>query len=71
MSQLSGKMIESKPLYVAIAQRKEDRRVRLQVCFSWNHLVLWYTYYSYFACWSFNSKQLDPSCTSLRMSHCV
>ncbi|XP_020875289.1 polyadenylate-binding protein 2 [Arabidopsis lyrata subsp. lyrata] len=29
MSQLSGKMIESKPLYVAIAQRKEDRRVSL------------------------------------------
>ncbi|EOA16226.1 hypothetical protein CARUB_v10004368mg [Capsella rubella] len=34
MSQLSGKMIESKPLYVAIAQRKEDRRVRLQAQFS-------------------------------------
>lgn len=34
MSQLSGKMVESKPLYVAIAQKKEDRRVRLQVCFS-------------------------------------
>ncbi|CAH8274395.1 unnamed protein product [Arabidopsis lyrata] len=28
MSQLSGKMIESKPLYVAIAQRKEDRRAQ-------------------------------------------
>ncbi|ESQ53729.1 hypothetical protein EUTSA_v10024683mg [Eutrema salsugineum] len=34
MSQLSGKMIESKPLYVAIAQRKEDRRVRLQAQFA-------------------------------------
>nr|VDD48069.1 unnamed protein product [Brassica oleracea] len=33
MSQLSGKMVEGKPLYVAIAQRKEDRSVRLQVCF--------------------------------------
>ncbi|CAN7132712.1 polyadenylate-binding protein 2 [Brassica rapa] len=34
MSQLSGKMVESKPLYVAIAQKKEDRRVRLQAQFS-------------------------------------
>lgn len=40
MSQLSGKMVESKPLYVAIAQKKEDRRVRLQVCFSWNLPIL-------------------------------
>ncbi|KAJ0252055.1 Polyadenylate-binding protein 2 [Hirschfeldia incana] len=28
MSQMSGKMVESKPLYVAIAQRKEDRRAQ-------------------------------------------
>ncbi|WZY68214.1 polyadenylate-binding protein 2 isoform X1 [Brassica napus] len=34
MSQMSGKMVEGKPLYVAIAQRKEDRRVRLQAQFS-------------------------------------
>ncbi|KAL1215795.1 Polyadenylate-binding protein 2 [Cardamine amara subsp. amara] len=34
MSQMSGKMIESKPLYVAAAQRKEDRRVKLQAQFS-------------------------------------
>ena len=40
MSQLSGKMVESKPLYVAIAQKKEDRRVRLQFCFSWNLPIL-------------------------------
>jgi hypothetical protein len=26
-------MVVSKPLYVALAQRKEDRRARLQVCF--------------------------------------
>jgi len=30
---MNGKMIGSKPLYVAIAQRKEDRRARLQVDF--------------------------------------
>ncbi|KAL0726366.1 hypothetical protein Bca4012_022459 [Brassica carinata] len=34
MSQMRGKMVESKPLYVAIAQRKEDRRVKLQAQFS-------------------------------------
>lgn len=30
---MNGKMVVSKPLYVALAQRKEDRRARLQVCF--------------------------------------
>ncbi|ESQ51001.1 hypothetical protein EUTSA_v10022589mg [Eutrema salsugineum] len=34
MSEMSGKMIDNKPLYVAVAQRKEDRRVRLQAQFS-------------------------------------
>ncbi|CDY67364.1 BnaA03g57630D [Brassica napus] len=34
MSEMSGKMIENKPLYVAVAQRKEDRRARLQAQFS-------------------------------------
>ncbi|KAF8117461.1 hypothetical protein N665_0010s0038 [Sinapis alba] len=29
-----GKMIENKPLYVAVAQRKEDRKARLQAQFS-------------------------------------
>ena len=29
---MNGKMVASKPLYVALAQRKEDRRARLQVC---------------------------------------
>lgn len=28
---MNGKMIGSKPLYVALAQRKEERRARLQV----------------------------------------
>lgn len=28
---MNGKMIANKPLYVALAQRKEDRRARLQV----------------------------------------
>ena len=28
---MNGKMVASKPLYVALAQRKEDRRARLQV----------------------------------------
>ncbi|KAB1208507.1 Polyadenylate-binding protein 2 [Morella rubra] len=30
--EMNGKMIVSKPLYVALAQRKEDRRARLQGC---------------------------------------
>lgn len=29
---MNGKMVASKPLYVTLAQRKEDRRARLQVC---------------------------------------
>jgi hypothetical protein len=28
---MNGKMVVSKPLYVALAQRKEDRRAKLQV----------------------------------------
>ncbi|XP_040997988.1 polyadenylate-binding protein 2-like [Juglans microcarpa x Juglans regia] len=31
---MNGKMVVSKPLYVALAQRKEDRRARLQAQFS-------------------------------------
>lgn len=31
LGEMNGKMIVSKPLYVAVAQRKEDRRARLQV----------------------------------------
>ncbi|PSS19744.1 Polyadenylate-binding protein like [Actinidia chinensis var. chinensis] len=34
LAEMNGKMIGSKPLYVALAQRKEDRRARLQVQFS-------------------------------------
>ncbi|KAL2939363.1 Polyadenylate-binding protein 2 [Bienertia sinuspersici] len=34
LSEMSGKIIVSKPLYVALAQRKEDRRARLQAQFS-------------------------------------
>ncbi|KAG4401999.1 hypothetical protein GLYMA_02G103900v4 [Glycine max] len=30
--EMNGKMVVSKPLYVTLAQRKEDRRARLQVC---------------------------------------
>lgn len=30
---MNGKMVGSKPLYVALAQRKEERRARLQVSF--------------------------------------
>lgn len=33
---MNGKMIVSKPLYVALAQRKEDRKARLQVCLCYN-----------------------------------
>jgi hypothetical protein len=28
---MNGKMVVSKPLYVALAQRKEDRKAKLQV----------------------------------------
>lgn len=34
LAEMNGKMVISKPLYVAIAQRKEDRRARLQAQFS-------------------------------------
>ncbi|XP_058725150.1 polyadenylate-binding protein 2-like [Vicia villosa] len=34
LGEMNGKMIVTKPLYVAIAQRKEDRRARLQAQFS-------------------------------------
>ncbi|KAK4424215.1 Polyadenylate-binding protein 2 [Sesamum alatum] len=34
LSEMNGKMIFSKPLYVALAQRKEDRRARLQAQFA-------------------------------------
>jgi polyadenylate-binding protein len=34
LSEMNGKMVSNKPLYVALAQRKEDRRARLQAQFS-------------------------------------
>ncbi|XAR61910.1 hypothetical protein NMG60_11016459 [Bertholletia excelsa] len=34
LAEMNGKMVISKPLYVALAQRKEERRARLQVQFS-------------------------------------
>ncbi|GAV79661.1 RRM_1 domain-containing protein/PABP domain-containing protein [Cephalotus follicularis] len=34
LTEMNGKMVVSKPLYVALAQRKEDRRARLQAQFS-------------------------------------
>ncbi|XP_042433153.1 polyadenylate-binding protein 2-like isoform X1 [Zingiber officinale] len=34
VSEMNGKMVGSKPLYVALAQRKEDRKARLQAHFS-------------------------------------
>ncbi|KAI4316685.1 hypothetical protein L6164_024640 [Bauhinia variegata] len=34
LAEMNGKMIAGKPLYVALAQRKEDRRARLQAQFS-------------------------------------
>ncbi|MBA0751472.1 hypothetical protein Gogos_000393 [Gossypium gossypioides] len=34
LAEMNGKMVVSKPLYVALAQRKEDRRARLQAQFS-------------------------------------
>ncbi|KAA8547123.1 hypothetical protein F0562_003547 [Nyssa sinensis] len=36
---MNGKMVVSKPLYVALAQRKEDRRARFQAQFSQMHPV--------------------------------
>ncbi|XP_028053264.1 polyadenylate-binding protein 2-like [Camellia sinensis] len=37
--EMNGKMVVSKPLYVAYAERKKDRRVRLQAQFSQMHAV--------------------------------
>ncbi|KAF9586886.1 hypothetical protein IFM89_039892 [Coptis chinensis] len=34
LTEMNGKMVGSKPLYVALAQRKEDRKARLQAQFS-------------------------------------
>ncbi|KAL6995475.1 poly(A) binding protein Pab2 [Sarracenia purpurea var. burkii] len=34
LAEMNGKMVGSKPLYVALAQRKEERRARLQAQFS-------------------------------------
>ncbi|XP_077215139.1 polyadenylate-binding protein 2-like [Tasmannia lanceolata] len=34
LSEMNGKIVVSKPLYVALAQRKEDRKARLQAQFS-------------------------------------
>ncbi|KAJ4816450.1 Polyadenylate-binding protein [Rhynchospora pubera] len=34
LAEMNGKMVSGKPLYVAIAQRKEDRRARLQAQFA-------------------------------------
>ncbi|XP_010527159.1 PREDICTED: polyadenylate-binding protein 4-like, partial [Tarenaya hassleriana] len=34
LSEMNGKMVGSKPLYVALAQRKEERRAKLQAQFS-------------------------------------
>ncbi|XVE49224.1 hypothetical protein DITRI_Ditri01bG0065300 [Diplodiscus trichospermus] len=34
LAEMNGKMVVGKPLYVALAQRKEDRRARLQAQFS-------------------------------------
>ncbi|CAA2970180.1 polyadenylate-binding 2-like [Olea europaea subsp. europaea] len=35
LSEMNGKMVISKPLYVALAQRKEERRARLQAGFGY------------------------------------
>jgi hypothetical protein len=31
MNEMKGKIIEKKPLYVSVAERKEERKARLQV----------------------------------------
>lgn len=36
---MNGKMIGGKPLYVALAQRKEERRARLQVRTTFSSLI--------------------------------
>ncbi|KAL5703565.1 hypothetical protein ACHQM5_022098 [Ranunculus cassubicifolius] len=37
VTEMNGKMIGSKPLYVALAQRKEDRKAKLTAHFAQNH----------------------------------
>lgn len=38
LNEMSGKMIGRKPLFVAVAQRKEDRKAQLQVIFLHTYL---------------------------------
>ncbi|XP_016539542.1 polyadenylate-binding protein 8 isoform X2 [Capsicum annuum] len=40
LSEMNGKMIVSKPLYVALAQRKEERRARLQAGFGYQQQLV-------------------------------
>ncbi|KAF8404988.1 hypothetical protein HHK36_009883 [Tetracentron sinense] len=40
LSEMNGKMVFSKPLYVALAQRKEDRRARLQPGFGYQQQLV-------------------------------
>jgi hypothetical protein len=43
---MNGKMVGSKPLYVALAQRKEDRKAKLQVNIfllgTWMYILCYY-----------------------------
>lgn len=40
---MNNKMVGNKPLYVALAQRKEDRKARLQVRTSVSEIVFYMT----------------------------
>lgn len=40
LAEMNGKMTVSKPLYVALAERKEERRARLQVLYFFQRIYL-------------------------------
>ncbi|KAJ0700687.1 hypothetical protein HanOQP8_Chr10g0370961 [Helianthus annuus] len=65
LSEMNSKMVASKPLYVALAQRKEDRRARLQL----DYVVLKIVELCFTV--MFRLKPLLISCATLLHSSCM